>query len=384
MIGFYFFGIGAKMSLWRRSCMAMIGSLILITATTTATNLSTISTGSLVWTVLMSGQTINMSGISSSWIVDQPIWNTGTSHVRSTFLKDPEYIETIKRLADRNIITTTIDNFRPDDFITRQESAKIFVQFYRHILYGTGIIGARNNCDFSDIVQTDYSLTDYIKHSCRLGILRWSQGRFMPEDHMSRLQMMVILTRMFENTILDESVSPWYRDYLLQAKAYNIMSPTDQSSLTHNVTRYELAVTLYRYYIKNQLIKYINTPHSRLKALVMLPHSISSDGSGHKTATIMTHMDQFDFNVWYRPVIDVFENSYAIRQTKTVNYPELKQSRSRYADLVQIGTDNKVGTIALVIFDHTIQFGTIRFDESSVYYTIKPYQAWYYTLTEIR
>lgn len=92
--------------------------------------------------------------------------------MRSTFLKDPEYIETIKRLADRNIITTTIDNFRPDDFITRQESAKIFVQFYRHILYGTGIIGARNNCDFSDIVQTDYSLTDYIKHSCRLGILR--------------------------------------------------------------------------------------------------------------------------------------------------------------------------------------------------------------------
>lgn len=98
----------------------------------------------------------------------------------------------------------------------------------------------------------------------------------------------------------------------------------------------------------------------------------------------MVNINQFDVPIWSKPVIDIFDDSYIIRQTKTVIYPELKYSKSRYADLIEIWSDKVVGTISLVIFNNTIEFGTIRPSWSSTYYTISPYQAGYYTLTEIK
>lgn len=348
----------------------------------------TIMTGSLVETGIVWSWSIQ------TWFVTGALAETGVVSTQSglwwsltstqQFLQDPEYIETIHWLRDNKIITTSVSNFRPTDYITRQESAKIFSQFYSKILGFTGIAGIHNDCNFQDITQTDYSLTDYVKASCKLGILKWSQGKFMPEEYVSKLQMLVILTRMFENKLLDETQNPRYLDYILQARAYNIVPHIDESILDQQITRYELALTLYRYYIKHNLIKHINRPQSRLKAIVMVPNTISSDTKGNKTSTIMVNINQFDVPIWSKPVIDIFDDSYIIRQTKTVIYPELKYSKSRYADLIEIWSDKVVGTISLVIFNNTIEFGTIRPSWSSTYYTISPYQAGYYTLTEIK
>jgi hypothetical protein len=297
---------------------------------------------------------------------------------------DPEYVETINRLRDHHIITTSVETFRPFDHITREEAAKIFSQFYTQVLQYTGIVGASNSCNFTDITETDYTLTDFVKSSCSFGILKWSDWYFFPTQHLSKLQMIVILVRMFENQFFDESQEPRHTEYILQAKWYGILSNTNELVLNSDVSRYELVMTLYRYYIKHNLIQNINKPHSRLKLLMSVPNTIKTNTQWQKTTTVMVNINQLDQNLWYKPTIDIFDTTYLVRQTKNISYTELKNSFARYGNLIDIWSNTIVWTISFIIFDNMIEFGTIRPNNSWWHYTIRPYEAGYYTLTEIK
>lgn len=115
----------------------------------------------------------------------------------------------------------------------------------------------------------------------------------------------------------------------------------------------------------------------------MIPNTIMTDSEGYKTSQAMINISQFDQVVWYQASIDIFDDTYLLRQTKKIIYPELRYGYSRYADLVDIESDDVVGMASFVIFDNRVEFATIRPVNFSGYYTIMPYQAWSYILSQI-
>lgn len=64
----------------------------------------------------------------------------------------------------------TVDEFRPDDFLTRQEAAKFFSEFSVNVLYK--VIDQNKFCGFDDLEGADPSLVNHILNSCLLGIFQ--------------------------------------------------------------------------------------------------------------------------------------------------------------------------------------------------------------------
>ena len=345
----------------------------------------------LLFTFLWS-YTVYATDMSTTWLAITWMHLTGqfvswsslqTGLAQADLFQDPEYKEIIHWLRDEQIITSNTSSFRPYDPITRQEAAKILGQFYSRILWYTGIVGIQNDCTFVDITETDYTLTDYVKSSCKMGLIKWSKAYFHPTDHMSTLQMIVILVRMFENKLMDETQDPRYLEYLLQARWYGIPIYSQDHLLQKDITRYDLVLTLYRYYLRQHLIQNLNKAQSRTKMIVMVPNTISSM-DGHTTSRIMIDMSQFDQNINYRPTIDLFDDTYAMRQTKITFYPELKNSFVWYGDLLDIWSEKSIWTASFVIFNNKVEFATMRKNDSRAYYKIQTYQAGYYTLIHIK
>lgn len=64
----------------------------------------------------------------------------------------------------------TVDAFRPDDYVTRQEAAKFFSQFATNVRYQ--VIDQNKFCGFDDLDQADPSLVNHILNSCLLGLFQ--------------------------------------------------------------------------------------------------------------------------------------------------------------------------------------------------------------------
>jgi hypothetical protein len=97
-------------------------------------------------------------------------------------------------------------DYRPADYMTREEAAKLIGQAY--VALGYAQTEKNNNCTFSDIGEADPSLSGYIINACQRGLFKGSNGKFMPTQIMTRPEAMAVLIRMFEGKVSDESQNP--------------------------------------------------------------------------------------------------------------------------------------------------------------------------------
>ena len=141
---------------------------------------------------------------------------------------------------------TRYDNpiqFLPAETLTREQAAKFFWNFALY-MWKTPIIWSES-CQFNDVVDADWTLTPHILSSCTLGLFKWSQGNFMPFDTLTRAEALTVVIRTLKGK-QDETTIPRWSNYHKLARQLGLTAENDVYSLDAPITRYEIALILWR------------------------------------------------------------------------------------------------------------------------------------------
>ncbi len=159
----------------------------------------------------------------------------------------PEYKEALyfARLFDLTDKEGTMA-YRPYDYISRQEAAKLFTLFAKKVLCREAIL--KYNDNFSDITTADPTLVPYIKQAYELGIFKWWEaGNFKPKALLSKKETLAILMRLLTREIKSEESSiSWFRPYKDSAISAGLL--TNSSPLEGSFTRSYIIQKLYAAY----------------------------------------------------------------------------------------------------------------------------------------
>jgi hypothetical protein len=139
----------------------------------------------------------------------------------------------------------TRETYRPFDFVTREQFAKMVDQFATAIDYDDS---TRNtDCAFTDIDGADPTLIPHIRETCRLGIFRgYGDGTFRPFQQVTRAETLTVLLRLYNDRSLDETPNPRYLNYYNQAVELGITDETIITNMDLSTNRYLVAIYLWR------------------------------------------------------------------------------------------------------------------------------------------
>lgn len=163
----------------------------------------------------------------------------------ATSISDPEFDAALSWMYDNGLTKyDTADAFRPFDNLRRDEAAKFFVNFVTAAKLNV-TENADANCAFTDLADATSDLLGDIDSACKLGLFKGSDGKFMPAATLTKAQAIAVLVRGMVWP-KDESVSPWYKNYFETARDLELTKETDVMAIDKNVTRYEIALMLFR------------------------------------------------------------------------------------------------------------------------------------------
>ena len=136
--------------------------------------------------------------------------------------------------------STTVE-FRGQDQITRGEAGKFVASFWVQ----QNLTVTYSVCDFTDLQGYDTTLLPHIKQACMFGLLKWSNGKYMPNSNLTQAEALAIVIRALEG-FKDETTSPWYKAYYTRAQALWMISTESMSSVNNtNITREKLGTWFY-------------------------------------------------------------------------------------------------------------------------------------------
>ena len=162
-----------------------------------------------------------------------------------SMIEDKEYLEAVTWMYSEQM-TKYINPiaFQPESLVTREQAAKFFVQYATKIAFKT--IDTTRYCAFDDLESADPTLKNDILQSCLLYLFKGTQWQFFPKELLTKAQVLTVLLRITESQPLDESWNPrWLKPYeIAYAKQYTKV--TDVMALDQPITRYELALLLWR------------------------------------------------------------------------------------------------------------------------------------------
>jgi hypothetical protein len=99
--------------------------------------------------------------------------------------------------------------------------------------------------------EVDPSLSGFVINSCKRGLFKGSNGKFMPTKTITRPEAIAVLIRMFEGKLSNESRIPRWGDYYLKARALGLTTINNQSAFDKEISRQEIAIYIYR--LKNMV-----------------------------------------------------------------------------------------------------------------------------------
>lgn len=174
------------------------------------------------------------------------IWWTQLSaniaHWETTY--DPEFASALDWMYT-NWLTQyyTEDYYLPNKNLTREQAAKFFTEFATKILWKEA--DESLSCDFNDTYNADSSLKDYIVKSCQLWLMNGNNNKFMPKATLTKAQALTILVRALDWP-QSENTTPWWNNYFQKARELWITNETNTNKLSKTVSRWEIALLLYR------------------------------------------------------------------------------------------------------------------------------------------
>jgi len=85
------------------------------------------------------------------------------------------------------------------------------------------------DCAFSDMTSVDPTLTDYVAKACSYGIMRGSNGKFMPINKLTRADAFVVVSRMLDGNKYDNNSAQYRTDHASNLMARGIISKVNAS-----------------------------------------------------------------------------------------------------------------------------------------------------------
>jgi hypothetical protein len=164
--------------------------------------------------------------------------------VGAQYSADAEYVAAFNWMSENGLTSTTSpEAFNPGGTMLREHLSRFATYFGLGDQCMAPDMGA--SCEFSDLYTADPSLQKYITVACQLGVLKGSNGMFMPKQGLTRAQFFVAMVRMLEGD-KSEDVNPWYGNYFAAAQRLGLTKETDVFAQDRFITRYEAALILYR------------------------------------------------------------------------------------------------------------------------------------------
>jgi hypothetical protein len=134
-------------------------------------------------------------------------------------------------------------DYKGADLVTREQAAKFYTQFAVNVLYK--VIDMTKYCEFTDLKDADPSLRNSILTSCLLHLFNGKQNKFFPLQHLSKAEALAVLVRSIDKA-QDETLQPRYSAYHKRALELKLTKQTDIKQLEAPLSRYEMALLLYR------------------------------------------------------------------------------------------------------------------------------------------
>lgn len=158
-------------------------------------------------------------------------------------LNDPEFDSALTWMYENKLTSyNTSDAYRPFDTLTREQAAKFYVGFAQSLWLKAD---ETKDCTFSDTAEMDSTLSWAVVESCKLGLFKGSNGKFMPTAAMTKAAALTVLVRAMA-WAQDENVDPWWSNYFAKAQELGLTKETDVHAIDREVTRYEISLMLYR------------------------------------------------------------------------------------------------------------------------------------------
>lgn len=299
--------------------------------------------------------------------------------------EDPELIEALAWMYTNSITSLgTPSTYRPFDKITREESTKIIGRFAKNILNKQPNPNLTTTCIFLDSWMIAQNLLMDVTDSCKMWLFRWWNGWFYPKGGLTKAQSIVVLIRLFDNKIYTETSDPRFKTYYDRAYELGITKDRDLTNFNRDVTRYEIALMIYRFHIKYKLLKINNgllLPHDQFTS-ILSGSVVEVNGlkkwSALFNTDILTNPDVDSFP------IDLFGDKYLIKKRKMDNYGVGNNNYIRFGDLYTSDGQSYLGSVSFTVLNGMIDEAYIRPTELwKKYYTIKPStQQPYYSIEE--
>lgn len=116
-------------------------------------------------------------------------------------------------------IFKTVTDYKPNNYLRRDEAAKLFVNFAK-LKNKDVYIKTAEECKFSDLNDAHKDLKDIVLESCRMGIFQWANGKFMPRWSLINEQAVAVLLRVIGEKQSEVGVS--YRSENYYTRAYEL------------------------------------------------------------------------------------------------------------------------------------------------------------------
>ena len=314
-----------------------------------------------------------------SWVLSWVDFWTTTS---LSILNSPEVVEAISWMRDHWLTTAKdIDSYMPFQYLTREQAAKMFVQFAKALGYTTPL-EENPSCDFTDLKEANPGLISSIQEACQLWIMLWGNWKFSPNAVMTKSQFVAMLIRLYEWKRLDETTNPWWANYFIKAGELWILDKWDISSFEGSLTRYEAALLFYRFQLKHTINSWLNTWSLKNEVLSSVKNGDWEFASWDIDNSYAVLLDgnllknQF-FQDGYLELLWV---RYLLKKTAMTVFDIWDESFVWYGDLYDFATDAKVWTVNFIASNGNIIQWTIRLTNPVQTWIIKESKnttAWY-------
>jgi len=240
-----------------------------------------------------------------------------------------EFLEALRFSYDNGLTRfKTIETFRPYDELTREQAAKIVGVFAEKVMEYEK--DPTKTCLFNDIETADPTLQDHILNSCKMGIFKGTSAwDFLPSRGLSKAEALTVIIRMFNGEPLDESSEPRYLNYYLEARDLELTKEKNIFALERPLTRYEMILLLYRFYVKYSLLELLSS-----ETWVIT----DGDGFGIKTVgngVVLVDSKQFlDDNV-QEITVEIDDTMYRLKKSNLIL--QFENAYTRYGDAHTIG-----------------------------------------------
>lgn len=295
---------------------------------------------------------------------------------------DPELQESIYWMADNWLtVHKTIADYKPFDVLTREWWAKVFDVFSNMLGLGINDNYLPNECNFSDISWLWEESQQHIINVCKKWLIKWSNWIFNPSDNMNKSTFIVALIRMFEWKSLDETTSPWWKNYFEKAEELWLVTAADTTTFDTPISRYEVALFLYKFNVKYKMLNNFNNNKVSEDIINTVSGSIATlNWKSNANVYVNTALlKQWTLELWY---IEIFWTRYKIVKTKETSYYSNTNSFVRYGDIFDIATEEKIWTVNFMIQNSYMIEWTFRFNNKI--YKITPVESTnaYYNIAE--